>query len=193
MWQDCVKTVTIVHNQCFSMQFACTALAPDVQSLTRQACRQGTSRVLPGSFPPPSHWTGEGREAWPLWRWMDEEIKTSTGSIVPEHQKERWHGRGFDHEANTGGERGWSGGGHPCSWPHKKTVTHRCEDIQRKRVDMDILSTHNRTLMHEHALSHEEHAALFSLMPVCTWGKVTRSHSVLVAVLRCNVSPWMPL
>lgn len=84
-------------------------------------------------------------------------------------------------------------GEHPCSWPHKKTVTHRCEDIQRKRVDMDILSTHNRTLMHEHALSHEEHAALFSLMPVCTWGKVTRSHSVLVAVLRCNVSPWMPL
>ena len=38
---------------------------------------------------------------------MDEEIQTSTGPIVPQHQKERWHGRGFDHEANTEEERGW--------------------------------------------------------------------------------------
>lgn len=91
----------------FCAPLACPALAPDFQSLTRQACRQGTSRVLPGLFPPFAHWTGEGGDAWPLWRWMDEEIKTSTGSIVPEHQKEQWHGRGFDHEANTGGERGW--------------------------------------------------------------------------------------
>lgn len=38
---------------------------------------------------------------------MDKEIKTSTGPIVPEDQKEQWHGKGFDHEANTGVERGW--------------------------------------------------------------------------------------
>lgn len=79
---------------------------------------------------------------------MDEEIKTSTGSIVPEHQKERWHGRGFDHEANTGGERGWSGG---CSWAHKKTLTHRCKDIECKRVDTDILYTHTHTHSYTHA------------------------------------------
>lgn len=94
---------------------------------------------------------------------MDEEIKTSTGSIVPEHQKERWHGSGFDHEANTGGERG------SCSCPHKKTLAHRCEDIQCKRVDMDILyCARTITLLHtDIALSHEEHAAAFSLMPIC--------------------------
>lgn len=45
---------------------------------------------------------------------MDEEIKTSTGSIVPEHQKEWRHGRGFDHVAQTqkGGKRSTAPGLH---------------------------------------------------------------------------------
>lgn len=49
----------------------------------------------------------DGGEAWPLMRWMDEEIKTSTGSIVPAHQKEWWPSGGFDHVAQTqkGGTR----------------------------------------------------------------------------------------
>ena len=44
---DRTETVITVPN----VSSVCSALAPDVQSLTRQACRRGTSRVLPGSPP----------------------------------------------------------------------------------------------------------------------------------------------
>lgn len=45
---------------------------------------------------------------------MDEEIKTSTGSIVPEHQKKWRHDSGFDHVAQTqkGGNRSAAPGLH---------------------------------------------------------------------------------
>lgn len=98
---------------------------------------------------------------------MDEEIKTSTGSIVPEHQKEQWHGRDFDHEANTGGERGWFEGentpahdlikrhSHTGAWTYSVWTWTYC-------------TVHCQSpLLHKLALSHEEHVALFSLMPIC--------------------------
>lgn len=80
---------------------------------------------------------------------MEEEIKTTTCSVVAEHQKQRWHGSCFDHEATMGGERG------SCSFPHKKTLAHRCKEIQRRRVDMDIVDCAH-TITHRIALSHGE-------------------------------------
>lgn len=106
---------------------------------------------------------------------MGEEIKTSTGPIVPEHQKERWHGSGFDHDANTGGGRG------SCSCPHKKTLAHRCEHIQCKRADMGVLyCARTITLVHADLHCHMK-SVLFPLMPicVCTWGEVAQLHTAL--------------
>lgn len=50
---------------------------------------------------------------------MDEEIKISTGSIVPEHQKKWRHGGGFDHMAQT--QKGGNGSAAPGL--HEKTVS----------------------------------------------------------------------
>lgn len=60
----------------------------------------------------------DGGEAWPLMRWMDEEIKTSTGSIVPKHQKKWRHDSGFDRvaRAQKGGKRSVDPGLHEKTW-----------------------------------------------------------------------------
>lgn len=157
---------------------------------------QGPARVPLHPFPCPlAGWMVTGGEAWPLWSWMDEEIKTSTGPTVPKHQKEQWHGGGFDHEANTGGERGWfrGGGGTPAHGAHKKTLTHRCKDIVCKCVDMDTLCMHNHTLSHTHACTHalsprRRRSAVHFDAHLCLY--LRRSHTI---ARPGSVSPWMPL
>lgn len=76
------------------------------------------------------------------------------------------------------GERGcFRGRKHPCLWAHKKTVTHRCKDIQCKRVD--ILCMYN----------HTQRTCAAVHFDACLCLYLRRSHMIT----QYNVSPWMPL
>lgn len=107
--------------------------------------------------------------AQPLWNWMDEETQTSTGPIVPQHQKELWHGRGFDREASTGegsglvlgARRSW----HPNWWAHKETPTRSCRDFCQKckhivHTQSFILSCMHR-LMRNTCCFFDDHLCLY--------------------------------
>lgn len=140
LWEACAK-IALKWSLLFPLfcaPFACPALTPDFQSLTRQACRQGTCRVLPGLFPPlcPLDWGGRGGLAFmEMNGWRNQNLNrlycagASKGAVA---RQGLW-----SWGKHRRRKRLVWGGEHPCSWPHKKTLSHRCMDVQC--VDVDIL------------------------------------------------------
>lgn len=163
MWHQCMECANIAEcnshycSSCFVRSLACFESRPGVQNLTRQACRQGTSTILPGSFPPlcPLDWGWRGGLAFiEMNGWRNQNLNrlycagASKGAVA---RQQLW----------SWGKRG---GGGSCSCPHKKTLAHRCEDMRACGQGQTVLCTHNNSLIHRNT-----HAASFYLMAICVY------------------------